>query len=63
MDNPNASSSEQKSQKPQSGKDNKPLAKGHSPQQSQQAELSDDEKSVDSQSEFSRLDKLRNEEE
>jgi len=57
MDNPNASSSSEKSQKPQSGKENKPLAKG------QKADLSEDEKSVDSQSEFSRIEKLRNEEE
>ena len=64
MDNPNASSSSEKSQKPQSGKENKPLAKGQSQNQSQQkANLSDDEKSVDSQSEFSRIEKLRNDEE
>jgi hypothetical protein len=62
MDNPKASPSSQKPQKPQSGKENKPLAKGES-QQNQQADFSDDEKSVDSQSEFSRLNKLRNEEE
>jgi len=60
MDNPKAPSSGQKSQKPQSGKENKPLAKGQS--QQNQADPYDDEKSVDSQSEFSRLEKLRNEE-
>jgi hypothetical protein len=60
MDNPNASSG-QKPQKAESGKENKPLAKGES--QKQKSGSYDDEKSVDSQSEFSRLDKLRNEEE
>lgn len=62
MDNPNASSSSEKAQKPQSGKENKPLAKGQS-QNQQKSNLSEDEKSVDSQSEFSRIEKLRNAEE
>lgn len=61
MENPNPSSPGQKSHKPESGKENKPLAKGQG--QNQKTSSYDDEKSVDSQSEFSRLEKLRNKEE
>jgi hypothetical protein len=53
MENRNAN---QKTNERESDKKNKPLAKG------QQKEPTEDENSVDSQSEFSRIEKLRNDE-
>jgi hypothetical protein len=56
MESQNASPNK-KMKKPESAKTDKPLAKGQ-----QKTDSNEEEKAVDSQSEFSRIDKLRNKE-